>query len=243
MPKPNSYAGFSNIYDAAIDPSMDFLEFFASKIGHKRLKILELGCGTGKHTIRLACEGHELTGLDRAPEMLKKAKKKAKSEGLKISWIQGNIEDFDGREEFDVVVSCDVLYHFLELSGLRKAFVAAFKSLKPGGEFFFQMYTKKYFENVSRELPYGGRVGKNFFIWENETSSDLLEITVSVFSPAKNGLFELNEVVVLERAYSKEEIKSSLKKAGFKGIKISSAKAGVAGFSGEQLLIQARKSV
>ena len=77
MPKPNSYAGFSDIYDAAIDPSMDFLEFFASKIGHKRLKILELGCGTGKHTIRLACEGHELTGLDRAPEMLKKAKKKA----------------------------------------------------------------------------------------------------------------------------------------------------------------------
>jgi len=243
VPKPNSYTGFSDIYDVAIHPSMDFLEFFLFFIGHRRLKVLELGCGTGKHTIRLGCEGHELTGLDRSPEMLKKAKKKAKSEKLKISWIEGNIEDFDGREEFDVVVSCDVLYHFLELNGLKLAFGAAFKSLKPGGQFLFQMYTEKYFENVSRELPYGGRAGKNFFIWENKAFDDKLEITVSVFSPSKNGLFELNEVVVLEKAYSKKEIKSALKETGFTGIKISSAKAGISGFPGEQLLIQAKKPV
>jgi len=45
----------------------------------KSLKILDVGCGTGRHAIELTKRGYQVTGIDLSESQLKRAKEKAKS--------------------------------------------------------------------------------------------------------------------------------------------------------------------
>lgn len=70
--------------------------------------ILDIGCGTGRHSIELAKRGYKMTGLDLSEKMLEVAKKSAESlssegiEGdLQIEWIQRDARDFALDKMFD----------------------------------------------------------------------------------------------------------------------------------------------
>lgn len=68
---------------------------------------LDLGCGTGKLTLRLAARGLHVTGLDLSPEMLDVARQKAAAHSA-LRWVQaGAVELIDHfpPESFDTIVS------------------------------------------------------------------------------------------------------------------------------------------
>lgn len=44
----------------------------------KSLKILDVGCGTGRHAIELTKRGYKITGIDRSESQLERAREKAK---------------------------------------------------------------------------------------------------------------------------------------------------------------------
>jgi len=67
-------------------------------------KVLDLGCGTGNHSLRLASRGYEVTGVDRSQEMLQIADRKACSQGLKPRFRHGDIRSLDLGETFDAVL-------------------------------------------------------------------------------------------------------------------------------------------
>jgi len=80
------------IYDLEnweFDPDGSFFLAFAKKLGGP---VLELGCGTGRVTIPLAQKGVDITGLDLAPAMIERAKRKAG--GLPIQWIVQDARSF-----------------------------------------------------------------------------------------------------------------------------------------------------
>jgi len=72
--------------DKDYDAECDLLEevFRRYRDGNVRT-ILDLGCGTGNHAIRLARRGYEVTGVDRSPEMLAKAEWKAAELGQRAT--------------------------------------------------------------------------------------------------------------------------------------------------------------
>src|SRR5215204_5377235 len=53
--------------------------------------ILELACGTGRLTVPLASDGHEVVGLDASPAMLRAARDKADAEDLGITFVQADM--------------------------------------------------------------------------------------------------------------------------------------------------------
>lgn len=61
--------------------------------------ILDIGCGTGRHSIELAKRGYKMTGLDLSEKMLEVAK--ANSEGLDIEWVNKDARDFALDTMFD----------------------------------------------------------------------------------------------------------------------------------------------
>ena len=63
--------------DKNYDAEVALLQRLFRKYGMTGTSVLDLGCGTGQHAIRLAQRGYEVTGVDRSPEMLRIARVKS----------------------------------------------------------------------------------------------------------------------------------------------------------------------
>lgn len=95
-----------------------------------KLKILDLGCGTGWTSAFFAQSGHDVVGADIAPEAIEAAK--AHNQHLdNLEFICSDYDELGNVGEFDVVVFFDSLHHSEnEMDGL----LAAYRALKPGGK-------------------------------------------------------------------------------------------------------------
>jgi predicted TPR repeat methyltransferase len=93
-------------------------------------RILDLGCGTGLAAPHLASHGARLTGVDIAPSMLERARRRdlydALVEGEAIAYLEAS------DTPFDLIVALDVLIYFGDLGAI---FAAAAARLEPGGIF------------------------------------------------------------------------------------------------------------
>ena len=105
--------------------------FFKTELGNEKLKILDVGTGTGFLSILLAEMGHEVVGVDLSEGMMSLCSKKAQDKGLKIYLRKGDAESIPfEKESFDVVVSRWVLWTLLHPD---KAIAEWKRVLKPGG--------------------------------------------------------------------------------------------------------------
>lgn len=213
------YENIVQVYDEAINPSLEFLGFIEECLD-KDMKILDAGCGTGKFTIPLAEKGYNVMGLDSSKAMLSLAKKKAREKNLKVKFYCKKIEAMEFQEEFDAVISCDCINHFLTVKKLQKAIESIFNSLKKDGKFIFQAYTERAIEKISNEAPYGGRIGKNFFVWENFYRNRIFKIILSIFEHQKNKQYKRKEEIVLQKPYKPKKIERILKQSGFQKIQV-----------------------
>ena len=97
----------------------------------KGMKVLDVGCGTGNFSIKLAKMGCEVIGIDISEEMLKVAKDKAKKEGLNIKFYNMDVYDMKFEDNcFDGVISVTA---FEFLKDPDKAIEEMFRVLKPKG--------------------------------------------------------------------------------------------------------------
>lgn len=102
--------------------------------------ILELGCGSGMHSLTMAQLGYDVIGVDRSDAMLNQARSIAHAApGLQdssgsVSFFQGEIGTIDLNQTFDGVMIIDsVLGYGNENSDVLKTLQNARKHLRPGG--------------------------------------------------------------------------------------------------------------
>ncbi|WP_241562560.1 class I SAM-dependent methyltransferase [Streptomyces hoynatensis] len=98
--------------------------------------VLDVGCGTGMllHHAREAGHAGRLVGLDPAPGMLERARRRTD-----VEWVRGDLRSVAWREEFDLVLMTG--HAFQELvtdADLRAALRAVSAALAPGGSFAFE---------------------------------------------------------------------------------------------------------
>ena len=78
----------------------------------KSLRILDVGCGTGRHSIELTRRGYKITGVDLSESMLEKAKEKASSQNLEISFLNHDARNLPFDREFDrKTLDCNERYY------------------------------------------------------------------------------------------------------------------------------------
>lgn len=108
--------------------------------GDKVKKILDVGCGTGNFSIKLAKMGYEVVGIDISEEMLKEARMKAENEGFDIKFYKMDIYDLDfSNESFDAVFSM-AAFEFIQKP--EKAIDELFRVTKKGGEILVGIINK-----------------------------------------------------------------------------------------------------
>jgi trans-aconitate methyltransferase len=91
-----------------------------------RERILDLGCGDGFLTRRIAESGATLVGVDSSPQMIAAAQK----QGVDARLAGGEALPFD--QEFDAVFSNAALHWMKDQDAVLKG---VFRALKPGGRF------------------------------------------------------------------------------------------------------------
>ncbi len=103
-------------------------------------KVLDIGCGAGMLTNRLAERKHQVTGVDLSPDSLKVARMQDLTKSVK--YIQANAEalPFDDAS-FDVVTALDLLEHVHHPQTVIRE---AARVLKPGGLFFFHTFNRNF---------------------------------------------------------------------------------------------------
>ncbi|HEX5964575.1 MAG TPA: class I SAM-dependent methyltransferase [Pyrinomonadaceae bacterium] len=107
------------------------------------VKILDLGCGTGNHALRLAARGYEVTAVDQSPHMLAEAERKAAASSLagKVSFHQADVRDFNLDLKFDaIVVMFAVLGYQLENKDVSSTLKSARNHLKRDGLLVFDVW-------------------------------------------------------------------------------------------------------
>lgn len=121
-------------YDSYPNPTVaiDEISFPNMWRHHSGVKVLEIGCGTGRHTQKFVKAGNTVVGIDMSSGMLEIARGKIPNE--KVIFIEGDFVTMSGlAHDFDVVVESLVLEHIEDLTGF---FDKAIACLKTGGDLY-----------------------------------------------------------------------------------------------------------
>ena len=81
------------------------VEFLIAELGlFQGDSILDIGCGTGRHSIELARRGYKVTGVDVSSGMLAEAKNAARAAHVEVTWVQSDATRFVSEGQFDAAI-------------------------------------------------------------------------------------------------------------------------------------------
>ena len=100
-------------------------------------RILDLCCGWGRHSVRLAQRGYRVSGLDLSAYHLRLAKAAARRAGVEVEWLHGDMREIPGRaRRFDAVINCFTSFGYFESEQEdQRVLDAIARALRPGGRF------------------------------------------------------------------------------------------------------------
>lgn len=124
------------------------VEWILASTEKKQLNILDLGCGPGLYSEKLAKKGHHVTGVDFSSNSIEYAKQEAKKKKLKITYLKENYLNLDLKENsFDLVILIFTDFGPLLPEEREQLLINIKKVLKPGGLFIFDVLNDKNMEN------------------------------------------------------------------------------------------------
>lgn len=217
-----AYTDFANVYDRFMD-EIPYDKWCDNVINELRKfdindgLVLELGCGTGSMTERLAVKGYDMIGVDFSQEMLNIACEKRSESGLDILYLNQDMCDFELYGTVRAVVSvCDCVNYLLEEEELINCFKLVNNYLDPKGIFIFDFNTKYKYETVIGDTVIAENREDCSFIWENffDSETNINEYDLTIFTKEKEELFSRSVEVHYQRGYTLEEMRAFIEAAG-----------------------------
>lgn len=223
--KSEIYSAFAEIYDDVMR-DVDYKSWaqyvfhLCERFGVRLEKALDLACGTGALTLRLAESGLETFGVDRSPAMLNRARDKAEAAEVEVEWGVASMESFSQLKlprDFDLITCLyDSLNYIMNEEDVARCVSEAYDHLRPGGAFVFDVTTEY---NLLHNFS-GYTFAENFeyasYIWENDYNIEqkICSSRVTIFMSKRDGYAKHVEVH-LQRVYSTSALRRMLKEIGF----------------------------
>lgn len=202
---------------------IDFIEKEIKK--DKSKKIIDIGCGTGRHSIELAKRGYNVTGIDLSECMLERAIEKAKEAKVKVEFIKADARELNFEKKFDLaLIICEGGFPLMETDEMNFLILqGAAKSLNDKGKLilttlnglFPLFHSVKDFINSN---SVDGRSQENTFDLMTFRDKSVLEFTDDDGNKKK--------IKCDERYYVPSEITWLLKSLGFEKVDIHGCKQG-----------------
>jgi len=194
---------------------------------NKSLKILDVGCGTGRHSIELTRRGYAVTGIDYSETQLTSAREKSANENLKIDFQKHDARNLPFENEFDAAIMlCEGGFPLMETDEMNfEILKSVTKSLKEKSKFIFTTLNGLFplFNSIEK---FCAAVSKDDNATYHNNSFDLMtfrdhNITEFADDDGNKKTLESNE-----RYYVPSEITWLLNSLGYKKIEIFGAKLG-----------------
>jgi SAM-dependent methyltransferase len=116
-------------------------DFIEQEVAHnKRIRILDIGCGTGRHAIELTKRGYtNVVGVDLSESQITRAKEKAAAEKLNIDFRVADARNLPFDSEFDLIIMlCEGGFSLMETDEMNFEILRNAKdSLAAGGKMIF----------------------------------------------------------------------------------------------------------
>ena len=101
--------------------------------------VLDMTCGTGSQVFYLAVRGYEVVGSDFSPDLLDRARSKAKEMNCNIIFIDGDIRKVNAGK-FDAVITIFNAIGHLTKADFEKALQNIYANLKDDGIYIFDIF-------------------------------------------------------------------------------------------------------
>ncbi len=222
------FRDFSENYEKEIFTrgTLGEVDFFEKELNsNKSARILDIGCGTGRHSLELARRGYNVTGIDLSESMIGRARELAEKENLNIVFFTKDARDFNFNREFDLAIMiCEGAFPLMETDEMNYSILKnAYLSLKPGGKFIFSTLNGLFplFHSV-KDFVNSEASGEK----TSENNFDLMTFREYSVLETKDDAGNQEVLHCNERYYIPSEITWLLRSAGFRNTEIFGCKLG-----------------
>lgn len=182
--------------------------------GHR---VLDLCCGTGRHSLYLSSRGYDVIGVDRTISFIEKAKRKAEQQDLQVEFVVKDMADYCLPDSFNVVINLFGSFgYFDNPKDDLKVVKNMYSSLHSGGQFLIETMGKEILKREFKEKD-----------WHEEEDT----IILAEKKPIDNWLRMQTRWIIIKdnkkveytvsiRCYSAAELTSLFSEAGFSKVKI-----------------------
>lgn len=184
--------------------------------------IVDIACGTGSFTTRLAKKGYNIMGIDSSEDMLYVAKEKSLKMGLSIPFIHQDIRSLSLHRPVDAVICmCDGFNYILSDHELVSAFQNVYKFLNDGGLFIFDISSYYKLENILGDNLMADASEEISLIWFNtfDTEDSICCMDLTFFVREDDRYIRFDETHY-QRAYKLRDVKNMLEETGFSNIRV-----------------------
>ncbi len=226
-----SYGDFAYLYDRLMEdvPYDDWLTFVDVKLKQQnrnvKTSILDLACGTGELTVRLAQAGYEVIGIDLSEDMLAVANAKAQEKGMHIPFYHQDMTNLEGLPLFDVIIIfCDSLNYLQAEEDIIKTFKHVYKFLKEDGLFLFDVHSVYKISEIFGNQTFAVSDEDISYIWNCFPGDELYSVEHELSFFVKNedtSMYERFNEVHYQRTFPIDFYEKCLKETGFHLVEIN----------------------
>jgi len=224
------YDRFASIYQRG--PYLRFSQALAeadlpdylAEIGFEPSSLLDIACGEGSFAIGMAKRGHTVVGIDQSQQMIELARKNALQANIDVTFMVEDMRTLPQMRQFDLVTCFfDSLNYLLAVKDLHEAFANAYRVLRPGGLYIFDMNTiyglavdwmrqPTYIQNEAHDFL---EIHRQSYDYENQIAA----VEIIVFKQIGD-LWERIDEIHEERGYPIADIQYLLSDIGFEILSI-----------------------
>ena len=200
------------------DPDQDVRGFMELSRLPSQARVLDVGCGLGRHSLALARHGLKVTALDISPHRLRHVTSVARDEELEVEILCRDVRLFRRPRHFHAILwTGDSVGLFLDDATERSVIQGLYDALKPGGRLVMVARGK---ELVARGLQHQShqRLDASTFVLADRVIDDgFTSLQVRLTRVSHEGI---DEVDCAWKLFSGSELTASLTAAGFKKVRI-----------------------
>lgn len=203
-------------------------DFIEQEIGlNKSLKILDIGCGTGRHAIELTKRGYKITGVDLSDSQLARAREKAEKQNVRMDFLKHDARNLPFVKEYDLVIMlCEGAFPLMETDEMNYEILKnATKSLKENGKIIFTTLNGLFplYHSVEAFCAAGAQEGNATY---RSNTFDLMTFRDHNITEIEDDNGNKKRLECNERYYMPSEITWLLQSLGYQKIEIFGAKLG-----------------